>query len=61
MSAAGMDTAGTQDLLKHMFAGATSGCINAVVTCPLDVIKTRMQNQGMAVPKHLRYTGIWGK
>ena len=29
-----------------MVAGATAGMVSSLVTCPLDVAKTRLQNQG---------------
>ncbi|KAK9765413.1 hypothetical protein K7432_006276 [Basidiobolus ranarum] len=34
------------DGLKNTIAGATAGCITSIVTCPLDVVKTILQNQG---------------
>ncbi|KAG0206323.1 hypothetical protein BGX28_002224 [Mortierella sp. GBA30] len=33
--------------LKHTIAGAGAGLVTSVVTCPLDVVKTRLQNQGV--------------
>lgn len=38
-------------------AGAVAGCVTAVVTCPLDVLKTRLQNQGAI--SNAQYDGIW--
>lgn len=37
------------DKLKHSIAGAVAGGVSSVVTCPLDVVKTRLQNQGKII------------
>ncbi|KAI3642431.1 hypothetical protein MP228_011986 [Amoeboaphelidium protococcarum] len=44
------------DQVKNLLAGALSGCITAIVTCPLDVLKTRLQNQGAL--RDTQYSGI---
>ncbi|KAF1805530.1 mitochondrial carrier domain-containing protein [Mucor lusitanicus] len=47
----------THETLKHSIAGAGAGVISSVVTCPLDVVKTRLQNQGIG---NLKYRGTVG-
>eukprot|EP00123_Amoebidium_parasiticum_P000907 comp11832_c1_seq1/m.6461 comp11832_c1_seq1/g.6461 ORF comp11832_c1_seq1/g.6461 comp11832_c1_seq1/m.6461 type:complete len:323 (-) comp11832_c1_seq1:644-1612(-) len=42
--------------LLHILSGAGAGAVSSVLTCPLDVIKTRMQNQGPVHPDP--YKGI---
>jgi len=38
-----------RDTLLHLFAGGCSGTVGAIVTCPLEVLKTRLQSSGLAV------------
>lgn len=45
----------------HAFAGAMGGFVSGVVTCPLDVIKTKLQAQGGFVSngnRHVLYRGF---
>jgi len=42
-------TASSQSSLRHSIAGATAGCMSSLIMCPLDVAKTKLQNQGAAV------------
>jgi solute carrier family 25 folate transporter 32 len=46
--------------LKHSVAGAGAGIISSIVTCPLDVAKTRLQNQGILSPGEKMYKGTVG-
>lgn len=52
----------------HAFAGATAGFASGVMTCPLDVIKTKLQAQGGwsmrhgrgVTPSEVVYRGLFG-
>lgn len=46
--------------LKHSIAGAGAGIVSSIMTCPLDVAKTRLQNQGVLVPGQKLYKGTVG-
>ncbi|KAF9194432.1 hypothetical protein BGZ51_009512 [Haplosporangium sp. Z 767] len=48
------------DQLKHTIAGAGAGLVTSIVTCPLDVVKTRLQNQGVITTKRKSYKGTAG-
>ena len=47
--------------IQHSLAGAGAGVVSSVVTCPLDVVKTRLQNQGKAEAGVTPYRGTIGK
>ncbi|KAA8591163.1 hypothetical protein FQN60_002106 [Etheostoma spectabile] len=38
-----------KDTLLNLFAGGCSGTVGAIVTCPLEVLKTRLQSSGLAL------------
>lgn len=38
----------TNDTFIHLIAGGTAGTIGAIITCPLEVIKTRLQSSAKA-------------
>ena len=44
----------------NALAGATGGFVSGIVTCPLDVIKTKLQAQ-RAVHGHSSYLGVVGE
>ncbi|CDS04125.1 hypothetical protein LRAMOSA07080 [Lichtheimia ramosa] len=46
--------------IQHSLAGAGAGVVSSVVTCPLDVVKTRLQNQGKAEAGVIPYRGTVG-
>lgn len=50
------------DVKKHFIAGACAGSTTSMITCPLDVIKTRMQtivpiDEHTKMPKRKPYQG----
>ncbi|OMJ11537.1 hypothetical protein AYI70_g9655 [Smittium culicis] len=46
---------------KISVAGMGAGCISSIVTCPLDVVKTRLQYQAMLKDKGMvLYKGTMG-
>ena len=41
----------------NVISGSFAGSLTAIVTCPLDVLKTRLQSQSpTTTPQHLQYT-----
>ncbi|KAK7129072.1 hypothetical protein R3I94_017324 [Phoxinus phoxinus] len=38
-----------KDTLVHLFAGGCGGTVGAIMTCPLEVIKTRLQSSGLSL------------
>lgn len=42
---------------KNTIAGAGAGLVTSIVTCPLDVVKTRLQNQGALTNNVIKYAG----
>ncbi|XP_040048635.1 solute carrier family 25 member 33 [Gasterosteus aculeatus] len=38
-----------KDTLLNLFAGGCSGTVGAIVTCPLEVLKTRLQSSGLSL------------
>ncbi|XP_026872095.1 solute carrier family 25 member 33 [Electrophorus electricus] len=38
-----------RDTFLHLFAGGCGGTVGAIVTCPLEVLKTRLQSSGLTL------------
>ncbi|KAJ8256501.1 hypothetical protein COCON_G00186530 [Conger conger] len=38
-----------RDTLVHLFAGGSGGTIGAILTCPLEVVKTRLQSSSVSL------------
>ncbi|XP_036390347.1 solute carrier family 25 member 33 [Megalops cyprinoides] len=38
-----------KDTLLHLFAGGCGGTVGAIMTCPLEVLKTRLQSSGISL------------
>lgn len=53
-------TSQSHENLKHSIAGAGAGIVSSIVTCPLDVAKTRLQNQSVPLPGEKLYKGTFG-
>lgn len=47
------------DLRRHIVAGAVAGCMTSLITCPLDVVKTRMQYLPI-LNRHMKENGASG-
>uniref|UniRef100_W5MJ93 Solute carrier family 25 member 33 n=3 Tax=Lepisosteus oculatus TaxID=7918 RepID=W5MJ93_LEPOC len=42
-------TMAQKDTFLHLFAGGCGGTVGAIMTCPLEVIKTRLQSSGLSL------------
>ncbi|KAJ1339665.1 hypothetical protein BSLG_005698 [Batrachochytrium salamandrivorans] len=40
--------------IRNTIAGGGAGCVSSVITCPLDMVKIRLQNQAKEFPGHRR-------
>ncbi|CAL1571596.1 unnamed protein product [Knipowitschia caucasica] len=38
-----------RDTLVHLFAGGCGGTVGAILTCPLEVVKTRLQSSSITL------------
>lgn len=47
------------NLMNHLVSGACAGAVGAVLTCPMDVVKTRLQTEVALPPENRRYKGIF--
>jgi hypothetical protein len=49
--------ANRESIVATSIGGISAGLVASVITCPLDVVKTRMQAQAGATAHHVRYRG----
>ena len=55
-----LNPSGKQNFSAFLVSGLAAGALSGFVTCPLDVIKTRIQTQaGDSVVVQRKYTGFW--
>ena len=55
-----MSQNGNRWSFDSVLAGAGGGFVSSIATCPLDVIKTKLQAQATA-HKDINYLGVWGE
>lgn len=53
------ENAGEEKVLVHVMAGGAAGALAGAVTTPLDVVKTRLQCQGVCGADKFGSTSIW--
>ena len=55
-----MSRNGNRWSVNSVLAGAGGGFVSSIATCPLDVIKTKLQAQ-VTAHKDINYLGVWGE
>jgi solute carrier family 25 folate transporter 32 len=55
-----MSQNGNRWSFNSVLAGAGGGFVSSIATCPLDVIKTKLQAQ-VTAHKDINYLGVWGE